>query len=330
MQVEVLKLKFLAPLHIGRGLENDFSKSEIIFKSDALKSALYALGINYYNEWLEQPDLFFNSFAISSCFPFIYNKFFFPKPLLNIRYVFDINDADNLRKKIKKIEFVSSDIFEDILNDKEVIISKENISDDGLFLFKSNEKPENAFATEVQQRVAVPLEWEKESKPYYIDRVYFRENCGLFFLIQYMDETIKEKVINMLNILGNTGIGADRNVGNGQFDVISNNQTINLPDKKESNKYLNLGLYLPTEDELNNINIDESKWQLIKRGGYISASSEEDFIKLRKKSVFMFNEGAIFKADTPLKGRYIDCKPKYNDERLHSVWRCGAPLFIKI
>ena len=91
---------------------------------------------------------------------------------------------------------------------------------------------------------------------------------------------------------------------------------------------MNLGLYLPTREELDNVHLDESYWQLTKRGGYIAGSSHEKFLSLRKNSIYFFAEGSVFKTDSELIGRYTNLRHGYNDADLHPVYRCGQPLFI--
>jgi CRISPR type III-A-associated RAMP protein Csm4 len=344
MQIEAIKLLFSTPLHIGRGNESDMSKSELIYHSDALKSAIFSVGIQQYPEWEKEPVSFFNEFQISSCFPFAKNENFFPKPMLKREFVFTKTDKHLIPKKSKKIEFFSLPLFKKLIEGNDITIDEACITADGRFVCnssdtftKTNEKglitEISFFKSEVQQRVAVPLEWEneKESKPYYTDRIYFEKDCGLFFLAKFNNDLIRQKVLNTIKLLGESGIGSDRSVGNGLFDfnVELHLEKIDLPDI-ESNKFLNLGLFLPTENEFAQIDFYNSNWNLIKRGGYLGGTYIDELRSLRKKSVFMFTESSVLSSEKKPKGKFIDLKPEWNSDNMHSIWRDGQALLINV
>jgi CRISPR type III-A-associated RAMP protein Csm4 len=88
-------------------------------------------------------------------------------------------------------------------------------------------------------------------------------------------------------------------------------------------------LFLPEESEIQQVDLPESSWELVKRGGFISGSEQESIIHLRKKSIYMFAEGSVFKSGTRLKGKFTDLRPEWNPP-LHPVYRCGMPVFIYI
>jgi CRISPR type III-A-associated RAMP protein Csm4 len=91
-----------------------------------------------------------------------------------------------------------------------------------------------------------------------------------------------------------------------------------------------LSLYIPTEQEVEMLNLTESKYELVLRGGYMAGSDEEDFKHLRKKSVYAFSVGSIFPTTAKLSGKIVDLKPSWNDERMHPVYRSGKPFFVPI
>ncbi|MBK8656807.1 MAG: hypothetical protein IPN20_23520 [Haliscomenobacter sp.] len=73
--------------------------------------------------------------------------------------------------------------------------------------------------------------------------------------------------------------------------------------------------------------MEDSAWGLVKRGGYIAGAADPDHTSLRKRSVFMFEEGSVF-PNKPLTGSRVDLKPDW--EGMHSVWREGRPVFVPI
>ena len=91
-----------------------------------------------------------------------------------------------------------------------------------------------------------------------------------------------------------------------------------------------LSLYIPTEGELGLLNLPESKYELVLRGGYMAGSNEEDFKHLRKKSVYALSVGSIFPTMAKLSGKIVDLKPAWNDERMHPVYRSGKPFLVPI
>jgi CRISPR-associated protein Csm4 len=344
MQIEALKLRFgNTSLHLGRG-SDELDKTELVYHSDSLKSAIYAVGIGSFPEW-NDPDKFFHSFRISSCFPYARNEYFLPRP--NIRKTITIEgvDDDMAAKKVKKIGFLSLRIFENYLDPGkgDIFIKPETITEDQGFVCEQQEtcfQTQNGvsrkisfYKTEVQQRVQVPQQDSEDvSKPFYIDRIYFERDCGLYFFADFKNREIREQVLKTLAILGERGIGTDRTVGNGLFSFHSETDcetiTVNLPVNK-SGKSIPLGLYLPTETEISGTDLSLSSWSLLKRGGYMGGSSDEQHRHLRKKSIYMFGEGSVFTSETALEGKFVNLRPEWNDT-LHDVWRCGMPLFLNV
>lgn len=344
MQAEAIKLNFgSSPLHLGRG-SDELDKSELVYHSDSLKSAIYAVGREIFSEW-QDPDYFFHGFKISSCFPFSGEEYFLPRP--NIRKAIGIKGmADDLvAKKVKKIGFISLKVFEQFIDQgcTEIIITRDQLTDDQGYVC---EHPETClrvingikqkisfFRTEVQQRVKVPSpDSEEDSKPFYIDRIYFEQDCGLYFLAEFKTPEIREQVLHALSILGDRGIGTDRTVGNGLFffNPETDCKAVQLNTGSKTNQlFIPLGLYLPTESEVAATNLPSSSWSLIKRGGFMGGSSEEQHRHLRKKSIYMFGEGSVFVSNSELFGKYVDLRPDW-DMPLHPVWRCGMPLFLNV
>lgn len=336
MQAEIIKLHFTTPVHFGRGSE-EMDKTELVYHSDSLKSAIYSIGISLFEQW-KDANFFFNGFTLSSCFPYSGSEYFFPRPLLKHKFRFKNTSDDLTPKKSKKIEFITKSVFEKIISQKHefIEIDDELVTPDQAFVCENPDTAKKSlYKSEVQQRVAIPLEGDydekgggKESKPYYIDRIYFEEDSGLFFLVQFYNEALKKQVLQSLKILGENGIGTDRTVGNGIFESDPLDTPFSIDINSATNRYLPLGLYLPTEDEIKETNLDNSAWSLLKRGGYMGGSEVEDKRHLRKKSIYMFGEGSVFESKIELKGKYVDLKPDWNTP-IHPVWRCGMPLMLK-
>lgn len=341
------KLHFTSPLHLAKG-KIDYDTADTVLHSDTLKSALAvsALQLGLTND----VEAFLNSFQISSAFPFYEDEYFFPKPNFldaekesdNRLQIIDL-EANKQRKKVKKIQFIGKSCFENLLKDKQKF-------PEGYFqgsflseIFDEKNKPK-IFQSETQERVQIPhiVDEKNPTRPYYVDRLYFSENAGLYFIVQANEDTIKT-VNNCLKLLGDNGLGTDRNVGNGQFEFEQKEINLQLPEN--ANHLTNISLYCPTKDELiKDEKLNVLSYNLMKRGGWIASPENENHISLRKRSVFMFQEGSIFpnvstlaKFDTlPKFGKVVDLKP--DNEKLqemkvditHSIFRDGQSLFLPI
>ena len=327
LSFDVIKLKFTSPLHLSRGQTEFYDKSETILHSDTIKSALFSCAKILYKDAITKE--FLESFSISSAFPFKDKNFFFPKPIgelpLNIK---DINGVAKKNKKMKKVEFVSKCFFEKIINADNIIdVSENNFSGNGKFLSKENQEI-IIFKSEVQQRLAMPKSEETNPVPYYVDRLFFQEDSGLYFLVNYKDERMKTIIFDSLKLLSEQGIGTDRNVGNGQFNFEKEKDfEINAPNNADYQ--INLSLFLPCDNEITDKSMNNSRYQLLKRGGYISSPENLDLLTFRKKSVYMFQEGSVF-SNVPLKGKIVDLKPDNVEGLNHEIWRDGKAIFIPL
>lgn len=323
--VQAIKLSFFSGLHIGRGAQ-ELDKTATIYSSDALKSALFATGLSYYPQWAENPDAFFKGFCISSAFPWADDELFLPKPR-NIRFQFESNNDITEAKQAKKIAYVSASVFRhwSAEPDHPVLVKESQIKGDA-FLFAAKSK--TFLHTSIQQRVQVPTEGSGDSRPYYFERLLFEGNSGLYFFISFQDEDLKPQILHVLNLLGDMGIGTDRTVGNGQFEIEAIEPFI-MPSGSRGVQ-MALGLYLPSRDEIGLIDLEKSYWTLVKRGGYIAAADKEENRSLRKNNIYFFGEGSTFNAALVLRGRLADLQPTVTHTVLHPVWRCGMPLFFNL
>lgn len=349
---KAIRLRFISPLHLSRGFD-EYDKSETIYHSDSLKAAIYAIGIQYHQNWVNWDD-FSQACRLSSCFPYAGNEFFLPKPVLKKKIIVSGIANDLQPKKAKKIEFIEKSQFEEFINTPGDTwqVDKSKLHPNGKFICRQSETfttlvngksiSFDFYKTEVQQRVRVPLEGETDAKgkplqsqPYYVDRIYFNQNCGLYFIAEFSTPEFKKQFMQTLKILGEHGIGTDRGVGNGffNFDEASDVQNFILQIKSNYNLQMPLGLYLPHREEHAAIDFDHSHWGIIKRGGFLAGSQHLHLRHLWKNDIYMFAEGSIFMASTVLKGKYEDLQPQLADEwgkDMHPVWRDGQCLMLKI
>lgn len=332
---QIVKLRFKGPLHIGTGRNDNYDHSDELLHSDTIKSALYVVFRQIYpGEINDDYDLrFFNSFQVSSAFPFFGNELFFPKPLAGVKI--DIqglgkDQSSKLSKKSKKIQFIGLSVFEKLIAGQTIAINEKQLDDSGRFVFSEPPGEEIKILTRhVQQRVYIPHQGEENhhSQPYYIERMYFADMAGLYFMLKCDDEILIKKIEVCLRILGDTGFGTDKNVGNGQFEAHLSDLNIKVPDQPLQK--MALSLFCPTPEAVQEQYLNQSSFMAVKRGGYIVSANEQKFRHFRKKSVHMFAEGSVFPAATPGTGKIVDLKPE-TVSGMHPVWRDGTCLFLPV
>lgn len=344
---------FKGGLHLSRGLTNSYDKSLQTLHSDTLKSAIFVNAL-YLDENLGKAGIksdysdspgkaFLDSFKISSAFPFYKSPniertepfYFFPKPERPRLFK---DDYVGMEKKLKKIRFLEKSSYETYLTKQsnfgdikeEHIIGAFFTSSDEFKTVKDVDNCESIMTSEAYQHVTIPRDHATDSTPYYVDKIYFHKNAGLFFLLDAKGETLN-KVKSALKLLEDNGIGTDRNNGNGQFEVEFSEMELNVPT--DGTHDVSLSLYCPTKEEIEG-KIDQCYYQLAKRGGYISSPEQEIHLSIRKRSIYMFTEGSIFPYDANRTGKLVNLNP--NSEALeakqitikHPIWRDGQAIFV--
>ncbi len=328
---KIFKLHFIAPLHLSKGKSDDYGESEEILHSDTIKSALYVCARQLFGaKEIGDDDSFFNSFQISSAFPFYQDELFFPKPMTKIQPFRNEEIKEELQaKKHKKIAYLGKSYFEDLINNQKLHISKDDLTADGKFVSNHaiiKNLATSIFKSEVQQRVTIPADYSEDPTPYYVDRLFFAQGAGLWFAFKGDDKTF-ELVSKTLKLLGDSGIGTDKSVGNGQFESSESLMSLDIP---ENAKYqLSLSLWCPTREDVDHSFLKNSSYGLIKRGGYIASPAKMEHLTLRKKSIYMFTEGSIFPNDKILKGKVSNLKPDISIVT-QDVWRDGLAFMIPI
>jgi CRISPR-associated protein Csm4 len=318
----IVKLKNLTPLHIGTGKENyDFSADDL--QSDTISAALSAIRAQMGND--KDIEDFMNSFTISSAFPYMDNHYFLPKMQGKINVDVDESKEDENRKELKKIKYIELTLWQQLASGKKVVVKKQQLQQK--YLISATDSFSIPAKSEVMQRVTIPRGDGKDAEPFYFDWTYFSEYGGLYFIVDAKPEIITE-IIHLFHLLGETGLGTDKNIGGGKFDVEIS--SLQIDDVQKANATMLLSLFVPTKEEIEKIDLHNSRYQLLQRGGYMAGSSEENFRHLRKKSIYMFGVGSVFPGTELLGGKVVNLTPEWNDKRMHSVYRSGKPFYLPV
>ena len=319
----IIRMKNLTPLHIGTGKENqyDFSASEL--HSDTLSAALAALRAQQGKT--DDVEEFLHSFTLSSSFPFWKNRYFLPKFKGKIMVKVAGKEEKTYRKQLKKLKYIDASIWIDLVRGEEVMVEDSQLTGDFLLnAFTGFEKP---FQSQVNQRVSVPRIENEDASPFFFNWKYFHEKAGLYCLTDAQGERFDE-ILNLFQLLGEAGLGTDRNIGGGKFEAEAD--TLDLPEIPDANQTMLLSLYIPDKEEFHKLNLKTARYEILLRGGFMAGSNEENLRHLRKRSVYMFNVGSLFPMKEPLTGRIVDLAPEWNDERMHPVFRSGRPFYIPV
>lgn len=318
-QYDCIRLHFTSPLHLSRGREY-YDESVKVLHSDTIAAALFVAALRL-GAREDEALAMLDGCRLSSAFPFYDCTHFFPKPMARLPFSIQGVKEENSGKLYKKIQYLDQLWFERMLAGEEQLVSPEkHLTQKG---FLSEHENPVIFKPDVVQRVTIPPDNIGDPVPFFTERLFFGKKAGLFVLVEWEDLAVKELFFKAFRLLGDLGIGTDRSTGNGFFYAEMSQLELALPEN--ATHQCSLGLYLPGEGELQDPDLMKSSWALVKRGGYIAGASDEAHISLRKRSVYMFQEGAVF-PNKSLVGKRVDLRPNW--ENLHPVWREGRPIFL--
>ena len=240
-----------------------------------------------------------------------------------------------MAKKVKKVQWVDSKLYSKILKGDNLFEGKDNHVSDIQATYLTNQKlplgvdgSREFINSEVFQRVSKEdRTGQKDAWPFYIDRLTFKDQSGLYFIVIGDEESLNKA----LKILELEGIGTDKNVGFGAFEFKKGNISIEVPSMADYQ--VSLSLLIPdSQKELNNLlNSDKVAYDFERRGGWITSSEDHH---LRKNAIYGFLPGSVFcSSGKECIGRIVDLQPKNEKgESLTSypIWRNGKSIMLPI
>lgn len=332
---KIYKLHFTAPLHIS-DQHDDLGNSQKIIQSDALYAALMSCLAKKGENLPEDGEL---GFTVSSLFPYFQKDkesapvYFLPIPMQSKQA--DLTDVTKA-KTVKKVQWIDSNLYSSVLSGESLFEGTDSYIQyiQGNYLTKY-ELPEDIndskefVKSEVSQRVTLMSRTgQEDAKPFYVDKVLFRYNAGLYFIAEG-DTSLLEKALNLLSV---EGIGTDRNVGYGFFDYTADTLSLDLP--KEANHLLSLSLFIPeSKEQLEKLmNSECVAYEFVRRGGWITTYP---YMTLRKNAIYGFVPGSVFRKDdensVSVIGKIVDLKPKTTEVEIsHHIWRKGKAIMLPI
>lgn len=311
----IIKLCHLSPLHIGTGRES-YDTSSAWLHSDTLASALASLKAQRGDSDVAE---FMSQLVVSSAFPFYKDLQFLPKAHGRVRFA----NEEKCRKSLKRVTFIEQSLWTRLAAGGQ--LSESDVTIDGDFMYPAGRRCATMSRTQTTQRVRVYADTEKDAEPFFFEWRYFDHEAGLYFLTTATGLLLDE-LVTLATMLGETGLGTDRNVGGGHFEVeVSEVEINNTPN---ADAQVLLSLFIPDRQDMPNLNLEDARYGLLRRGGFAAGSSIESLRHLRKRSVYMFDEGSVFPTQTPLGGTVVDLRPDWNAPAIHPMLRSGKPFFL--
>lgn len=303
LEFNLYRLHFTTPLHISNS-RADYGVSLQSVLSDTMYAALTAT-LAKMGEPI--PANGYLDCVISGLFPYCKTddgvEYYFPKPLSTRLCKALDNDA---RKAMKKQTWLKQSLFEQVLQGQE--------------LSEKQEVPEIIHAEE-SARVKVSRTGEKDAEPFYMERLYFTENTGLYFLVEGKTDLVDKA----LPLLALEGIGTDRNVGNGAFEYEKGSIVISVPDNAEYT--VSLSTFIPdSREQLSKALGVHAAYELIRRGGWITDAEGQG---LRKNAVYALAAGSVLAGLKTGDGAIVNLAPQ-TVYKQHPVWRCEKMICLPI
>ena len=323
------KLNFISPLHVDSRGTSFYEKTDEFVRSDTLTAAIVSCWHNLYEDSIDELAAY-PPFVLSSAFPYYADIYFFPIPFAEI-----VNEPADIseNKKIKKIKWLSQDLFEMILSGQQIDWDKkppnligETFALSSKDILSCGVEPcaVTIMAMHERPRIAVNRIGDSvdEGAFFYFAEYYFHEDAGLFFLAEFNNDAIREKFESVLRLLGDQGLGADRSVGKGAFTV-ERDRSFEFNVSEGPNYWLLLSLYSPCREEIESSLLKGASYDLTSRGGWISGTS------LKRPPIRMFTEGSVFRK-RPV-GRVVELFSKKQRQLLnlhHPIFRHGKAFCL--
>lgn len=325
------RLSFTSPVHFGiEGIGQERIDQRV--RSDTLWGAVIQQWILLYNDdpeviCLDAP------FTVSSCFPLINGVPFYPLPF----GVFDalITEAGQAKKPeisvkdLKKIRFAAEPLFQKIIRGE--TLRFEQLQPDTVFPLEER-RPETMWERksvyDIMQRPRLRTDQLSgggtEGAFFYCSDQYFNQDNGLFFLATFHDDETKKRFDAALQLLGDTGLGADRSIGRGLFAFET--REFKVSDNLSSDCYILLSLYYPAKEEVMQgiLEAPDVAYSLIRRSGHAASLAVSNF---RRYDLWMMEEGSIFR--TKPAGDIV-CVLEKSKLVPHNVYRCGRAFSVPI
>lgn len=253
-------------------------------------------------------------FLISSAFPWKRDTYFLPKPLTGSIDPGNSPEEIKKAKALKKIQYLSSDLFNRLINGEPYEKIYGNIKEeDYLKKLKFEDIPHNTI-----NRLS------DNSEHIFYSQEGFVQDGGIYFFINIFKESLERKLTGAINWLCERGIGGDSSTGKGHFTAEFIDKEI-IKEPENPDRAINLSLlYLNKEDKtLMKSEKEKCSYEPVKRKGRIE-SAYSPSTDIWKKTVLMLKEGSLLPVKEGFYGENVIVK-----DLNYKVWQYGYGYMVK-
>ncbi len=303
----LVRLKFKSAFRIGGGETTQDDEFQGILHSDTLFSAIMNEWVRLFSDDTVDQLVADMPFRISSAFPYSTNEYYLPTP---------IGTGKLYMEKLKNVPFLELYDFLDLAEGNyKTILNKElkNPVDEMMFIHTVPRISIDRISTSTN--IYDSTGW------------LFKDGSGLYFLVDLRDTTFRDKFELCIKLLGDSGLGADRNIGYGLFeseieevDTAGAWAQLFVTRSGDKSAYCTLSLTYPFKDEAK----EALSYRLLTRRGWIFSRSST--AQMKRRACKMFAEGSLFKK--PIRGDIATVTPM--DFTDHQIYRHGIGLMVKI
>lgn len=301
-------------------------------------------------------------FLLTSAFPYAGDVRFYPMPVDAGRLMAGGIDSVHRGKQLKRIRFLSEGLLLKALGGATLdgdLYPPDDLAEpttgvalqDGAFWLLDSEADRlppalqrtrgrrhalrslKVFATDRTPRVTIDRV-RSSSTIFHAGRVTFNQGCGLWFAVQWRtsqaeqgETDYRRALAEGLSILGDDGIGGERNVGYGTFSC-QEHAPIVLPDPEPAAPAWLLSRYHPREDELPGaLAAPGAAYGLTAVAGWLHSPGHTS---QRRKRLMLVSEGSLICPPAYPAGDVQDVRPEYDGAPgvAHPVYRYGLALAV--
>lgn len=195
----------------------------------------------------------------------------------------------------------------------------------------------NVWSTVKVPRVTVDR-LSNASQIFHTGRLQLNIGCGFWFGIAWRQpgisfdesgQTLQPAIHQILALLADSGIGAERNSGYGHFEYEKIEQPVLLPEPEPEGLFVTLSRYHPRAEEIGALQHEQVAYTLTPVSGWLSSPKEA---AQRRRRLWLVAEGSVLQTPAgSVWGDIVDVRPQYDAATFpHPVWRYGLALPVGI
>lgn len=351
--LDIYRLTFRDGLHVGfHGIGQENTLSHI--PSDSLFAALAVTRANLHGDagpWIDQFTKAEPPIRLSSAFPFAGDVRFYPRPPERPASM-DLKDWDRIR-------FVSEGILQGLLKNT---LPEENLPQgldkeprtglalqNGQLWLKSDEAmrlPPGLREKKKLDGTPIPLSlkvvqrqrvWQESTIPrvtvdrisntseiFHTGRIQFSQGCGLWFGVEWNDRNQVQDLEELLSLLGDAGLGAERSIGYGAFQFERMKQAVAWDNPRPDGRLYLLSRYHPRDAKDAESLLKHAYYDLVVVSGRVQTAGVAN---QRRRSARLVAEGSL--VGGAAQGGLVDVQPTVQPFP-HPVYRYGLALGIGV